>query len=156
MLSSYLKTNQILFFKMTERHFTFAVKWQHSWINSCYFLASAISRSELLWLCLWCFLTDEDYVSPLPITVNNLTDLLRTITKIETFIAKCLENRWMSSRCMQDNKWVRYLTCLEYWSRGGGCYSSSLQCCAFSFRVAVTVLPINFVIVHIICNHPSY
>jgi hypothetical protein len=120
MLSSYLKTNQMLFFNMMEHHSTFSVKWQYSWTDSCYFLASVISRSEPPWLCLWCFVTDEDYVPPISITLNNLTDWLRTmITKIETFTASCLECRCISSRCVQDNKLVRYLACLEYGGGGG-------------------------------------
>ena len=55
----------------------------------CYFLASVISRSEPPWLCLWCFVMDEDYVPPIPITLNNLTDWLQTtITKNRNFYRK--------------------------------------------------------------------
>jgi hypothetical protein len=56
------------------------------------FLASVISRSDLLDFFLWGFVKDEVYVPPVPITLNNLKDRIRTaIAKIDQPL---LQNVW--------------------------------------------------------------
>jgi hypothetical protein len=78
---------------------------QHSRIGGClsdgsagrgggsYFLASAISRSDPpLDFFLWGFVKDELYVPPVPVTLNNFKDRIRTeIAKIDQPL---LENIW--------------------------------------------------------------
>jgi hypothetical protein len=99
---SYFKTNLMLFFNMMERHHTSTMKWKLPWIDSC--LSDRLAgEGSTFWpprspdltpidFFLWGFVKDEVYVLPMPMTLNNLKDQIRTaIAKIDQPL---LQNVW--------------------------------------------------------------
>jgi hypothetical protein len=77
---------------------------------------------------LWGFVKDEVYVTPVPITPNNLKGRTQTAT------AK-------TAQSLLKNVWHEVENRLDVLRAANG--KKSLQWCAFSFYVAVTILPIR-------------
>lgn len=118
-------------------------QWCHNleqalhWVG-VHFLAPSISRWHPSVSFMWDFMTDNFYVSLVPITLNNLNNQIWNATARSEHAL--LQNIWPEvQRSMKKD----FLSC-------------SLQWYTFNFYVTATFFQKLFVTAHIICNHPVW